>query len=172
MLGKIYCLVDKSKPKNIYIGSTCQDLELRLKQHIYAFKSYMRGSSSYYSVFDLFLNAQNYELDIEIKLIECVEIDNEINGKLKLKEKESEHIMKYKCRNEYNILNLNKPIDRDKYYINKAYRNFYNKGNKSTKIYIKCPHCTNKIKVSISPLLENHYFNDCIDYKTDSDESE
>lgn len=168
MLGKIYYLVDKLKPKNIYIGSTCQDLELRLKQHIYAFKSYMRGCSSYYSVFDLFLNAQNYEIDIEIILIESFEIED----KLLLKEKENEYIIKYKCRNEFNILNLNKPIDKEKYYINKAYRNFYNKGNKSTKIYIKCPHCTNKIKVSISPLLENHYFNDCIDYNTESSESE
>lgn len=167
MLGKIYYLVDKLKPKNIYIGSTCQDLDLRLKQHISAFKSYMRGgNSSYYSVFDLFLNAQNYELDIEIILIESFEIQD----KLLLKEKENEYIIKYKCRNEYNILNLNKAIDKEKYYINKAYRNFYNKGNKSTKIYIQCPHCTNKIKMSISP-LDNYYFDDN-EYKTDSTESD
>ena len=77
MLGKLYKLFDINKQNIIYIGSTTQDLKTRLKQHKYAFMSYLKGKSNYYSVFDIFLNANIID-NIDICLIEEIECQTEI----------------------------------------------------------------------------------------------
>jgi len=164
MKGYIYMMYDINKPKTIYVGSTKQNnLDMRKNQHKYSYSSYLKGSQSYYSAFDLFINCQNIDIDIKIELIKEIDYDDICF----LKQCENDQICKLMCENNYNILNINKAYDKSGYIINKAYRNFYKK-KKSTKMYIDCPDCNCRIKISVSPILQNHYFNDCIDYNTDS----
>lgn len=146
MLGKLYKLFDINKQNIIYIGSTTKDLKTRLKQHKYAFMSYLKGKYNYYSVFDIFLNANIID-NIDICLIEEIECQTEYE----LKKHEDFIISNLMTRDKgILIVNLNKPINENKYDLNKSYRDQYKVGKKS-KILIKCPCCNKKIQISIKP---------------------
>lgn len=158
MIGKIYKVFDNSNENKIYIGSTFQDIELRLKQHKNAFISYLKGKSKYYSVFDIFLNVQIID-NINIKLIEEIECQSEYE----LKKHEEHTITNFLLNNkEYQIVNLNKPINEKKYQINKSYRDMYKYGKKS-RIVVRCPCCNQQIKISISPNSCRNIFDE-LDY--------
>jgi len=70
---KIICL-DTNK---IYIGSTTQNLNSRLKQHIWFYNQFLRGKKQYYSSFEIIKN-NNYD----IRLIEVCPVEH-----MKIKEK-------------------------------------------------------------------------------------
>jgi len=163
MIGIIYMLFDSNKDeKTCYIGSTTKNLEERKKQHINAFRAYTKGQANFYSVFNIFLNCQMVFDTIEIKEIEKIEINNEIELKLI----EEECITKFKISG-YNIVNLNKAINKKTYKKNKCYRDFYKNTGKKCKLILKCPCCSKDLKISISAMSE-HFFDDC-EYFTDED---
>lgn len=70
--GKIYCIECKISGKK-YIGSTCQTLKERLRQHIKAFKRWKQQEHHYVSSFDVIENG-----DFEISLLESCVCDSKI----------------------------------------------------------------------------------------------
>ena len=67
--AKIYAIKSPNTNK-IYIGSTCHDLESRLKEHKYAFNCYNNGKNKYTSSFQIISRGDPY---IEL-LKECPSI--------------------------------------------------------------------------------------------------
>ena len=68
-LGKIYKIVDNTS-NNVYIGSTCKTLKLRLSGHTSHYKLYVKGKFNYVTSFDIFKND-----DYEILLVESFPCD-------------------------------------------------------------------------------------------------
>ena len=160
MKGILYMVFDSSKDnKKYYIGSTTQsDLNKRLNQHIQAFKSYLNGKYNFYSIFNIFLDCNMVFDSIEIKQIEKVEVLDEFE----LKCLEQECITNFKIL-QYNVININRPINKNLYKQNKSYRDLY-KQNKRCKMVLQCPCCQKNIKVSISAISGHYIDNDNLDY--------
>jgi hypothetical protein len=90
-LGRIYKIVDNTTG-DIYIGSTCQTLDKRLKQHINNFNSYLNDNSrSCCKSYEIICNG-----DFDIELIEEVEFYDRHD----LNKKEGHHITATKCINK------------------------------------------------------------------------
>ena len=68
-LGKIYKIVDNTN-NNVYIGSTCKTLKLRLSGHVSNYKRYLKGKYSNTTSFDIIKNN-----DYEILLVESFPCD-------------------------------------------------------------------------------------------------
>ena len=66
--GKIYKVVDNSSDM-VYIGSTCNTLEMRLKQHESQYKGFKLGKTRNVTVFKI-LDNNNYKIEL-IKLFPC-----------------------------------------------------------------------------------------------------
>ena len=116
-----------------YIGSTGQDLNLRLKQHINAYNRYRKNGKSYCSSFKI-INGNNYS-------IECIE---EVDNVEDLKQREKYHIKNSVC------INMNIPSrDSKEYYLDNQvklrskyltyyYKNLDNIREKRNSIKINC----------------------------------
>lgn len=89
--GKIYKLTSKNTEK-IYLGSTYNELNKRLYNHIGKYNQYIKGTGHYYTAFELL----EFE-DIEIELIMMFPC----NTKKELEQKEGEFIKLFgeKCVN-------------------------------------------------------------------------
>ncbi len=110
--GKIYKVISINKTV-CYIGSTINSIEGRLEDHKYAYKSYLKGASNYYGVFELL------ELgDVTIELIE----NYPCNSKRELLERESYWVSQNNCVKQIRPLitdDERKQYDKDRYENNK-----------------------------------------------------
>jgi len=92
--GKIYKITSPNTEK-VYIGSTCIDLDKRLKRHINDYKIYLEGKRRYITSFEIIK-----ENDCEITLLENVNCNN----KKELHLKERKYIDEIKCVNKFKPL--------------------------------------------------------------------
>jgi hypothetical protein len=89
--GKIYSIRSKNTDK-FYIGSTCRDISIRLKEHRCKFRSYIKGNYEYLTSYDILKFQDSY-----IELIE----NYPCNSKKELLLRESYHIQNTKkCVNK------------------------------------------------------------------------
>jgi len=88
--GKIYKIIDNTNG-NIYIGSTCLTLEMRLANHLAKYNFNLRGRGNFTSSFDIIKNG-----DYKIELLELVRCEN----KEQLLDREKYYILNNECVNK------------------------------------------------------------------------
>ena len=98
--SKIYKIIDNTN-NNIYIGSTCQELNVRLSEHKYRYKQFLKGLANSLSSFEILKNN-----DYKIELIENIQCNNV----KELKQKERYYIDNIMC------VNIQKPLRTPKEY--------------------------------------------------------
>lgn len=92
--GKIYKITSPNTDK-VYIGSTCIDLDKRLRRHINDYKIYKEGKRRYITSFEIIK-----ENDCEITLLENVNSNN----KKQLSLMERKYIDEIECVNKFKPL--------------------------------------------------------------------
>jgi predicted GIY-YIG superfamily endonuclease len=93
--GKIYKIIC-NKTGLIYIGSTCNTLEKRLKEHIGYYKAYIEKKKSNRLISSIFVTFNN---DCRIELIESYPCNN----KIELQKREYYYIDNIDCVNTHRI---------------------------------------------------------------------
>jgi hypothetical protein len=116
--GKIYKIIS-DECEQIYIGSTCEELDKRFDGHMRHYTSYLAGKYNYVSSFDIL----RFE-DARIELIELYSC----NSKAELEKKEGEHVRNNNCVNmripgrsksEYRVDNRERLSTEEKKYYQK-----------------------------------------------------
>lgn len=114
--GCVYVLFNKSS-NAVYIGSTRDTIERRMKQHLLAYQNYLIGSHKYYTAMDVFCNG------IDCVSIEIVYVFTDEDKKQRL-EKEQEAINEFRELG-YDVKNKNSAYNSHMYEYQKKYRDFY-----------------------------------------------
>ena len=92
--GKIYKITDIGYNK-CYIGSTCEELSMRMARHRAGFKQFLNDNKKHIRSYDLF-NEYGVE-NCKIELIEYYKCDS----LAELRKREGEHIKSIDCVNKY-----------------------------------------------------------------------
>ena len=92
--GKIYKITDIAYNK-CYIGSTTEELSMRMARHRQKYKQFLKGTQKFMSSYDLF-NEYGVE-NCKIELIEYFKCDT----LQELRKKEGEHIKNTECVNKF-----------------------------------------------------------------------
>eukprot|EP01050_Picozoa_sp_SAG11_P017089 SAG11_NODE_2418_length_3381_cov_136.529555_2_plen_179_part_00 len=115
--AKIYKIVDRTNG-NIYIGSTCRALNVRLREHEYGYRKFQRGLSSYATSSIEIIKNGNYDI-LLIEHCPC-------NTKKDLHNIESRYVRELDCVNKYVPGRTLKENEEYK----KSYMKAYNKSEK------------------------------------------
>ena len=140
--GKIYKIVDNTNG-NIYIGSTIQKLNERLRKHKWDYKKYLEGNSHFVSSFEIFKNN-----DYKIELLE----DYPCNSKKNLETKEREFIENNICVNKIIPTRTKKEWNKEnkekiKKYTKVYYEKYYEENKEKMKNQTKKHYEENKEKI-------------------------
>lgn len=127
--GKIYKIYSKNDPSIIYIGSTCQSLNTRKRNHMADYRCFKNGKGHYLTSYKVIEKG-----DIQIELLqECPS-----SSKKEILEAEGKHILQLDCvnrniagrnRKEYYNQNQNKRKEKQREY-NKENKDTINEKNK------------------------------------------
>ena len=117
--SKIYKIVDNTNG-NIYIGSTCYNLEQRLRNHVSKYKTYKKKENKDCSSYDIIKN-NDYKIEL-LEIFPC-------KTKQELLIKEREYIENNKCINiKKPITSYQEKLDMDKEYYEKNKEKIAEKG--------------------------------------------
>jgi len=136
--AKIYA-IKSPNTDSIYIGSTCHELESRLKEHKYAYNSYNKGKNKYTSSFDIISQGDPY---IEL-LKECPSIYRH-----QILHEEGEFIRLYK-NNCINIRRENVTYQEKILYAQAYYKLYNQKYSDKISVQKKNYYQANKEKIKI-----------------------
>ena len=128
--GKIYKITDIGYNK-CYIGSTCEELSMRMARHRAHFKHFLRGDKkSHIRSFDLF-NEYGIE-NCKIELVEYFKCDS----LQELRRREGEHIKNNDCVNKYLAGRTMKEYKQDnKDIIDKYLKEYYQSNKEKIQAY-------------------------------------
>ena len=147
--GKIYKLTDIGYNK-CYIGSTCEELSMRMARHRAKYKCFLKGSSNnHIRSYDLF-NEYGVE-NCKIELVEYFKCDT----LQELRKREGEHIKNTECINK-NVAGrtIKEYREQNKDKFKEYYENNIDKINKQKKQYYE--HNRDKINEKSNEYYENN----------------
>ena len=121
--AKIYKITDIAYTK-CYIGSTCEELSMRMARHRAGYKHFLISGKRYIRAYDLF-----NEYGVENCKIELMEYYN-CDSLQELRKREGEHIKNNECVNKYVAGRTYKEYREDNIDIIKEYEKDYYQNNK------------------------------------------